>query len=695
MKQSLLLFGLALQLLGHAQSPVVSPYFKIDQFGYLPTAQKVAVIARPQTGAGAPGTYTPSATLQVRRHGDHSVAFSATAQAWNSGATHAQSGDKVWWLDFSALSETGVFYVFDPLANLASQPFRIAADAYTLPLRRAVKALYYQRCGTAITAAHGGQWTHSACHQGNGQDTGCRLVSNPSTASAKDLSGGWHDAGDYNKYVNFTYGTLHDLLFAYENNPGVFTDDFDIPESGNGSPDLVDEIRYELEWLLKMQQPDGAVLSKISVTEFQAASPPNLDNASRYYSAASTSATLTVASVFAHAARVLKTVPNQSAFADLLNARAELAWTWAEAHPAVLGSNSGFQSADPEVSDYDRQARKTCAAAFLFALTGKAVYKTYFENQYTALHPYEWSYFYAFESTYGDVLLFYSRLAGISPSVKSNILSRFNNSTNGAADFFPAVAAHTDAYRAYLKDGDYVWGSNLVKARTGLMYLNMNLNLQSPANQAAYQNAALDYLHYLHGVNPPGLAMLSNLQADGIAQAARQIYHGWTGDGTAWDNNPIPGLLTGGMNQYYSGTNAYFNNQPVQKKYLDWNTSWPENSWEITEPAIYYQAGYVRLVSHFATAELSVAVSNPQEKRELEFSVAPNPASQSIQISIAAPGPWQIQLLNLEGRVVLAQLLDDSGWLSLEQVPAGSYLLRVGQANGSGTWGAQVLEVVH
>ena len=140
------------------------------------------------------------------------------------------------------------------------------------------------------------------------QDRQSRLVSAQNDATTeRDLSGGWYDAGDFNKYVTFTTSVIQDLLLAYERNPGLWSDDFEIPESGDGVPDILNEIKWELDWLLRMRNNDGSVLSKVAVTQFQAASPPSRDLTPRYYGATSTSATLSAAISFAHAAIVFKT----------------------------------------------------------------------------------------------------------------------------------------------------------------------------------------------------------------------------------------------------------------------------------------------------------------------------------------------------------------------------------------------------
>jgi hypothetical protein len=134
--------------------------------------------------------------------------------------------------------------------------------------------LYYQRAGQAKDAAHAGEgWTDAASFVGPGQDHDCRLYRDTSNAStARDLWGGWYDAGDLNKYTTWTAGYVQTLLRAYAENPTVWTDDYDIPESGNGIPDVLDEARWGLDYLGRLQQDDGSMLSIVGEP---GASPPS------------------------------------------------------------------------------------------------------------------------------------------------------------------------------------------------------------------------------------------------------------------------------------------------------------------------------------------------------------------------------------------------------------------------------------
>jgi len=356
-----------------------------------------------------------------------------------------------------------------------------------------------------------------------------------------------------------------------------------------------------------MQNNDGSVLSKVAVTQFQAASPPSRDFSPRYYGAASTSATLSAAISFAHAAIVFKTaLPD---YAATLRDAAARAWNWAESNPNVIFTNAGFASANPEVDNYTRGVHRLAAAIYLYALAGESKYRDYVEANFNSAHALQWNYWYAFEPMIQDALLYYTKLPGAGESTINAINMSKQNSMNGG-EFLQAINNSTDAYRAYLKTGDYTWGSNRNKSHVGLIFVNHAVYGIDAANAATYRAAGADYLHYIHGVNPLSMMFLTNMYDHGAENCANEMYHNWFGDRTEWDNaktsskGPAPGYLTGGANGTFRPDSAYTGppisppqGQPAQKAYKDWNTSWPENSWQITEPAIYYQAAYINLLA--------------------------------------------------------------------------------------------------
>lgn len=631
-----------------ASPNTISENLKIDQFGYLPNAQKIAVISHPINGFNNNESFAPSTgtnQYEVRRWSDDVVVFSGTITAWNNGNLHAQSGDEVWWFDFSNLTTPGSYYIYDVGNDVGSYQFEIGAAVYDNVLKQAFRTFYYQRCGTAKAAPYAETgWTDSPCHIGANQDTDCRLYSDQSAATSRDLSGGWHDAGDYNKYVNFTWKPMIDLLLAYEEKPSFWGDNMDIPESGNGIPDLLDEVKYELDWLLKMQEANGSVLSVVGTQNYASASPPSADSATRLYGPATTSATWTAAGIFALAAKVYGTIPELTAYANTLETAAISAWNWANVNPGIQFYNSGgiLASGENERTDYEIFSRKMTAACFLYALTGQSVYQTFFDDNYDDMHLIQWGFIYAFEHTQQDMMLYYTKLFNATPSVVTAIENSYVGSMTGNDTYLSAVVNGTDAYRAYLIDNDYVWGSNSVKARQGMLMTNMlNYDLDS-SNGIHYKNGALGFIHYLHGVNPISKTYLTNMNNHGADNSVAEMYHAWFEDGSIlWDNvetstyGPAPGILVGGVNPNYERDCCCYNHtncgvpdcssnpacsttnlmpplgQPIQKSYKEWNFGWPQNSWEITENSITYQGSYLRLlINVLETAPLSTSVSD-------------------------------------------------------------------------------------
>ncbi|MBN1673923.1 MAG: glycoside hydrolase family 9 protein [Kiritimatiellae bacterium] len=593
----------------------VSDHIQVDQFGYLPEARKVAVVSNPIVGFNATNAFAPGPWYEVRRVTDGAGVYSNQPAAWNSGATHSNSGDQVWWFDFSSVTEPGNYYVYDGSNAVSSPTFRIADDVYREVLKQAFRTFYYQRGNLAkLMPFAETNWTDAApSHVGTEQDADCRLVSDGSAGTALDLTGGWFDAGDFNKYVNFADKVVHDLLAAYEQNPGVWSDHCQIPESGNGVPDLLDEIQYELDWLLKMQRPDGSVLHKVSSTNWSGGSPPSTDTMTRRYAPATASATISAAGAFAHAAVVFKGCTNAAlqAYGATLAAAATNAWNWLAANPGQIPSsydNAGFVNAAAEDSAYEQQANRTGAAAYLFALTGDASFRAYFDEHFRDVHLMEWHYIYSSEVPFQDALLYYTALPG---ATASNVTAITNAYSDAAGDMLAQYTNQVDAYRAWIDA--YYWGSNTAKGDNGSMLWSATVYGVDAGNTALYREAAAGYAHYLHGVNPLGLVYLSNMGRYGAERSVPEFYHTWYANGTDWDNadtslyGPAPGFLVGGPNPDFEPDPSYSGppleppqNQPAQKSYRSWNTDWPENSWEITENAIYCQSAYVKLLSKLA-----------------------------------------------------------------------------------------------
>jgi len=319
------------------------------------------------------------------------VVYTAWPQDWNGLKTDDSSGDQVWHFDFSQVTAPGTYEIVDPTANQRSARFEIGDNLYRNALIQAVRMFYYQRAGQAKSAATAGAgWADAASHLKAGQDTQARRFLDPNNAgTARDLRGGWYDAGDFNKYTSWAAGYVQELLDTYIQNPTVWTDDFNLPESYNGIPDLLDEVKWGLDWLVRMQNSNDSVLSIVGVGH---ASPPSAATTPSYYGDASTSATLAVAAAYAEGAKVFGGLNNaaMNTYAADLLARAKNAWNWTLDNPNVIFRNndssngtSGLGAGQQETDDAGRAELRLFAAIKPFAATGDATYRSYVDAHYT------------------------------------------------------------------------------------------------------------------------------------------------------------------------------------------------------------------------------------------------------------------------------------------------------------------------
>jgi len=695
----------------------ISQFIKIDQFGYKLSGQKIAVISDPQVGYNAALSFTPSNNYQIRDWNTDAVLFSGVPIAWNGGATHTQSGDKVWHFDFSTVTISGSYYVYDVGNNVGSYRFEISDCVYEEVLKAACRTNFYQRCGVAKALPHAGaSWTDVACHVGANQDTDCRLWSAPSDAStSKDLSGGWHNGADYNKYVNEAWHPVLHLLLAYEEAPTAWKDDFNIPESGNGIPDVLDEVKVELDWLLKMQQADGSVLSLVGTNDYESSSPPSNDAINdfrRFYGQATTQASYSAAGMFALAAIQFESI-GLLVYASQLENAAVNAWNWAEANPGITFYNNNQDAAVGPINELgggDQEGwsglvnqKKLVAAVYLFAITENATYKPFIDSEanITNLN------FHGSDAIYivlNDALLYYGKLSGATVSVKNQIRNYYSSSLEAGMNNLPTFLADEDAYRAYITrfnwdtlsfDSEYDWGSNYLKSRQGITYQNMNVYGLNIANSVNYTNAASAYLHYFHGVNPLSKIYLSNMIDLGGENSIQTFYHNWFSEGTIWDTisattpGPAPGFSVLGPNEFYEiytccATNCETNcsevenmlADPAQKCYQDENLWYPFSPWAFAANELNLQATYIRLLSKFCATNCSPA-SLSENQQDPGFTFYPNPSSETITIQLTTKEETTLEIYNSIGAIVRESNITHQSKVDVSELSSGIYFLRL------------------
>lgn len=530
---------------------------KLDQVGYLPRAPKLAMV----TDARASGGFS------VRRAGDDAEVLRGTLGA---AVVDGDSGDSVRIADFSALSLTGTFRL-DVEGLGRSHPFAVADDVYAGAFYLAARAFYGQRCGTAVDLAptHPG-YSHPACHVAGTPNPDALMHASTGSHGALESGRGWHDAGDYGKYVVNSGIATAELLWAYELHPGrVGAVRLNIPESGDGVPDLLDEARWNLGWMLTMQDADGGVWHKLTSERFGGFVMPQLDDGGPRYVIGtgsapfkSSCATADFAAVMAIASRVFRAF--EPAFSARALSAAEAAWSWLQRYPNVTFRNCCGVSTG-EYGDGDCSDERLWAAAELHRTTGGAAYGAYFLANQGAFQPaVDAGPPQAWPSLRNLAMLAY--VLSAQPGDEA-VRSRIRADTLAAAEAITSrSAAHP--YRISLRPNDYVWGSNGVAANYGVLLMVAG----SLQGEERYAYAALENLHYLLGRNTFGLSWVTGLGA----RPFQRPHHRPSGADT--NAQPWPGMLAGGPNR--NGGDPVIDALPATppaRRYRDDQGSWASN----------------------------------------------------------------------------------------------------------------------
>ncbi len=553
----------ALSMCSVASGPTTD--IKVDQVGYLPAAPKIAFVV----------SQIPAKDFTVHRADDGKVAFKGTLA---EPLLDADSGDHVQAADFTKLEERGKYYIEVPGVG-KSWDFAIAPDVYARAYYVAMRSFYGQRCGTAVDLAPGFPgYTHDACHL-----QGAFHPSSGRTGS-REPSGGWHDAGDYGRYIVNSGITTGTLLWTYELfRARVGTVKLDIPESGNKIPDILDEIRWNLNWMLSMQDEDGGVWQKQTSERFCDFVMPEKDKLVSYVIGTgkepykSSCATADFASVMAIAARVFKSF--EPAYGQKCLRAAQRAWTWLDKYPDVLFRNPQGVSTG-EYGDRSCADERLWAAAELWRTTGEKTYHSYFLAHYG-------EYLATLQAVPGEGWAHVAPMAlwtyVLGGGKDKAAVAAIRRDSIAAADRIVGRSAQ-NGYRISMTPGDYVWGSNAVAANYGMQLLVTNALQPDPR----YVQTALDDLHYLLGRNTFSLSWVTQVGANPF----RHPHH--RPSGADQNPEPWPGLLSGGPNRARQDPALKkLPDLPPAKIYVDEEASYASNETAINwnAPLVFLLAG--------------------------------------------------------------------------------------------------------
>ncbi|MFG1704985.1 glycoside hydrolase family 9 protein [Nonomuraea sp. M3C6] len=349
--------------------PDTGPRVRVNMVGYLPTGPKKATVVT---------TATTALDWELKNAGKQTVARGKTTPR----GVDASSGQNTHTLDFGSYRKQGKGYTLTADGE-TSRPFDIAADLYDVLPIDALKFYYTQRSGIEILDSLRPGYARPAGHVGVAPNQGD--VSVPCQPGVCDYSlnvkGGWYDAGDHGKYVVNGGISVYQLMATYERDKAAFKDrQLNIPESGNGKPDILDEARWEQEFLLSMQVPEGKPFAGMAHHKIHDQNwtglplLPHLDPQLRELHPTSTAATLNLAATAAQAARLF--APYDAEFAARNLKAARKAWVAAKANPARYADpNDGIGGG--AYNDNDVSDEFYWAAAELFITTGEKEFKDF------------------------------------------------------------------------------------------------------------------------------------------------------------------------------------------------------------------------------------------------------------------------------------------------------------------------------
>ena len=544
------------------------------------------------------------------------------------------SGQNVQLVDFSELSEEGKYSV-KVNGNVLRSDLVVKSRTYEDIVKASIKWFYYQRASMALEESYAGQWKRDAGHT----NATVELHNSTGASGTINSSKGWYDAGDYGRYIVNSGITTYTLLSLYEHFPAYFkTLKWNIPAEGS-LPDLLAEIKYNLDWMLTMQASDGGVYHKLTSLAFPGDVMPAKDNSKLYVIGKSTAATFDFAAVMALASRIYK--PFDATYASKCLDAAKKSFAWGQQHP-----NQNFTANPSGVStgmyeDKNPNDEKILAGTELFITTGDASYKQSGSSEYV--------------SYWGDVtgLATYEKathqtqFGGDANEAKQKILGTADNFVNRAEKGFGVVMA---------KD-DFVWGSNSTAANQGVWLLHAYYL----TGEQKYYKAAVKALDYLLGKNPLDMSFVTGY---GTKSPKMPHHRPSTSDGI---DDPIPGMLVGGpqpggedVGSAAEWKCADYRTGQAATAYTDQRCSYATNEVAINWNApLAYLAGALEALNSGYAPEFAVPGVAKKEIPASSSSEQVSSSSSSVAVEVSSSSnstealhiPMQVHLQNHEPRL--------------------------------------------
>ncbi|WP_299711247.1 glycoside hydrolase family 9 protein [uncultured Tenacibaculum sp.] len=466
------------------------------------------------------------------------------------------AGEYVGIIDVTKINKEGI-YTVTVAGN--SKEFNVLKNPYQKLADDVFKYYYFNRASTELTEEYAGVWKRASGLEGD-------EVKIHSSAATKErpegtvikATKGWFDAGDYNMYVTNSGISTYTLLSAFENFENYYTNKtYAIPENKNEIPDLLDEVIWNLDWMLAMQDPnDGGVYHKLSGLKFSGAIMPDQYKLDRYVVKKSTSAALNFVAVCAIASRVFSKVEGKKAYSNQLLEAAVKAYDWAKKHPKDYFTNpKGVRTGQYE--DFDLVGEFQWAAAELFVTSGN---KKFIKDISVATVSNKVPWWQdASALTLYTIVKYGENFKGQIPfkKAKNKFLSKADELKNRILK---------SSMRIAMDGSDYVWGSNGV-AGNQLMYIMKAYEL---TKDESYLDAVFVGLDYLLGRNGTGISYIT-----GAGVNAAKFPHHRTSEADKVDL-PVPGMVVGGPQPGQQDKCKYISKMPA-KSYSDTWCSYASN----------------------------------------------------------------------------------------------------------------------
>lgn len=518
------------------------PGIRLCTVGYLPEVQKLATVAGAEKAQ----------TFDVVDLKTGAVVYSG---ALGPVVESPQTNERTRSADFGAVQRPGT-YVLRIAGVPDSCPFPIAPNALNRSLECVMVGFYGQRCGQAVRFDwNGDTFAHAACHM---EDGWLDYLEPAKKGQRREATGGWHDAGDYGKYpLNAAFSTGIMLLAWEQQAEALKTLQLPfIPEHGGNLPDYLAELKFNLDWLLKMQMENGEVVHKLTTLDFGPFVIPESEPEKRYFTVTSRIATLDFAAVGCMAARVFR--PYDAAYADAWEVAAKRAWEAARKMPDVLPDTSAFTTGNyfaSSESDYKWaliEVRLAFGEAYLTQME-RFVFAMAIDND-NRLFDVSWDW------GRGYNLGLYSWLFSDVAKQQPAVLAHLQEDLLSAADVV-VRGSNKHAYGRGLRA--YQWGGNGVLARS-VMTLAAAYKV---SGEQRYLDAAYAQVAYLYGRNPFSRSFVTG---DGFRPPLNPHHRPSGGDQVV---APWPGHVVGGANptetDWFDETASYRTNETA----INWDAA--------------------------------------------------------------------------------------------------------------------------